>query len=68
MITNISPLCSVPVGQVVNRILGSGRITRADEKFFLRAMVTETVLSDEEMMQISNVYDRLQMDLLKVVD
>jgi len=66
MIAYVSPLNTITVRQVVKRILNSGRITRADEKFFLRAMVAEESLTNEEMQQISMVLDRLQMGLLKV--
>lgn len=66
MIGYISPLNTITIRQVVKRILHSGRITRADEKFFLRAMVAEDPLTTEEMEQISTVLDRLQMGLLKV--
>jgi hypothetical protein len=66
MIGYISPLNTITLRQVVKRILHSGRITRADEKFFLRAMVAEDPLTTEEMAQISTVLDRLQMGLLKV--
>lgn len=66
MIGYISPLNTITIRQVVKRILHSGRITRADEKFFLRAMVAEDPLTTEEMAQISTVLDRLQMGLLKV--
>lgn len=68
MIAYISPLNTITIAQVVNRILNSGKITRADEKFFLRAMVAEEPLTAEEMQQVSNVLNRLQMGLLRVVD
>lgn len=66
MIGYIRPLNTITIRQVVKRILNSGRITRADEKFFLKAMVAEDPLTTEEMAQVSLVLDRLQMGLLKV--
>lgn len=66
MIGYISPLNTVTLRQVVKRILQSGKITHADEKFFLRAMVAEEPLTTEEIEQVSTVLDRLQMGLLKV--
>lgn len=66
MIAYISPINTVTLRQVVRRILSSGKITRADEKFFLKAMVAEEPLTQDEMKQVSNVLDRLQMGLLKV--
>lgn len=68
MIAYISPLNTITIAQVVKRILNSGKITWADEKFFLRAMVAEEPLTTEEMQQVSDVLNRLQMGLLKVVD
>ncbi len=58
----------ISVSQVVNRILGSGKITRADERFFQLATVAETPLNADEFSQVTQLYNRLQMGLLKVVD
>jgi len=68
MIAYISPLNTNTIAQVIHRILNSGKITRADEQFFLRAMIAEDPLTKEEMKQVSDVLNRLQMGLLKVVD
>lgn len=56
------------IAQVIDRILRSGRITRIDENYFFRAMAAETPLSQEEQSQVRNVFDRLSMGLLQVVD
>jgi hypothetical protein len=66
MIAYIAPLNTVTVRQVVKRILSSGKITHADEKFFMKAMVAEEPLTRDEMKQVSDVLDRLRMGLLKV--
>ncbi|UBF25526.1 hypothetical protein K9N68_28760 [Kovacikia minuta CCNUW1] len=58
----------VTIGQIINRIRSTGKITRADEKFFLRALVTETSLSDREMDMVSDVLNRMQMGLIRVAD
>ncbi|EKQ68194.1 hypothetical protein OsccyDRAFT_2716 [Leptolyngbyaceae cyanobacterium JSC-12] len=68
MIAYISPLNTITIAQVVKRILKSGKITRADETFFLRAMVAEDPLTTEEMQQVHDLFNRLRMGLLKVVD
>jgi hypothetical protein len=68
MFATISPQSQLTLSQVVNRILGTGTITRTDETVFLQAMVAETPLSAAEMEQVTEVYHRLQMGLLKVVD
>lgn len=68
MIINVAPFAAVSLGQVIKRILGTGKITRDDEVFFQKAMLCETPLDPEEMDQVTQVYDRLQMGLLKVVD
>ena len=58
--------CSIM--QVIDRILNSGKITRADEFCFFKAMVAEQPLNPEEQMQVQRVFARLQMGLLQVVD
>jgi hypothetical protein len=56
------------IAQVIDRIVRSGRITRLDENYFFHAMVSDTPLSHEEQSQVRNVFDRLRMGLLQVVD
>ncbi len=68
MIVNVAPFAAVSIGQVIQRILGTGKITHDDEVFFQKAMLCETPLDPEEMDQVTKVYYRLQMGLLKVVD
>lgn len=58
----------ISISQVVNRVLGSGKITRADERVFQLAILAAVPLSANECSQVTQVYDRLQMGLLKVVD
>lgn len=59
---------SLTIAQVMDRVVRSGRITRVDEAYFLQAMVADTPLSHEEQTQVRNVFDRLRMGLLQVVD
>lgn len=61
-----SPKTSVK--QVINRIFASGKITRSDENYFLRVLLTGRSLDESELLQINDVLQRLQMGLLKVVD
>ncbi len=68
MIVNVAPFTAVSIGQVIKRILGTGKITHDDEVFFQKAMRSETSLNNEEMEQVTKVYRRLQMGLIKVVD
>ncbi|WP_207211150.1 hypothetical protein [Phormidium sp. CLA17] len=68
MIINVAPFAAVSLAQVIKRILGTGTITHDDEVFFQKAMLSETPLDHEEMDQVTKVYYRLQMGLLKVVD
>lgn len=56
------------IAQVIERILASGKITRADQISLQRAMSSENPLSVEETRKIKRVFERLQMGLLKVVD
>lgn len=68
MISSLNPLSATSISHVVNRILGSGKITREDEYVFQVAMVAEAPLNAQELSQVSDIYNRLQMGLLKVVD
>jgi hypothetical protein len=58
----------VSIEQIADRIITSGRITRADERFFMRAALSGNPLSAHEMGQIKRVVDRLHMGLLRVVE
>jgi hypothetical protein len=59
---------NLTIGQIINRILTSGKITRADEMFFMRALATETTLNEREMDMVSDVLNRMQMGLIRVAD
>ncbi|MBW4521233.1 MAG: hypothetical protein KME16_16230 [Scytolyngbya sp. HA4215-MV1] len=59
---------STSIKQVIRRIFESGKITRSDENYFLRVMTSDRSLNSEELKQITCVFDRLQMGLLKVID
>lgn len=54
--------------EVIQRILASGKITAADRTWFLNAMASDLPLTSTEMRQINQVFERLRMGLLKVVD
>ena len=56
------------IQQVIGRIFESGKITRSDENYFLRVMASDRSLNPEELRQITSIFDRLQMGLLKVID
>ena len=56
------------IAQVIDRIMRSGRITRLDENYFFRAMLAEAPLTQVEQNQVRNVFDRLSMGLLRVVE
>ncbi|MGQ9870886.1 hypothetical protein [Leptodesmis sp.] len=46
----------------------SGKITRADELVFLRAMVAEDPLTPEDLTTLRQIMQRLDMGLIKVVE
>lgn len=54
--------------QVVNRVLASGKITTAERYWFLQATLADDPLNWEEWEQVREIFDRLQMGLIKVVD
>ncbi len=57
---------SATIGQIVERIVASGKITRADENYLLHANLYERSLSYEELHQVRQLFDRVQMGLLQV--
>jgi len=59
---------SLPIQQCVKRIFETGRITVADRMSFLYAMGSQQALSVEENYQVKQVFERLQMGLLTVVE
>lgn len=61
-------ISSASVTQVIQRILQTGRITTADRRWLLKANTTSNLLDDEEIRMIKQVYDRLQMGLVKLAD
>lgn len=56
------------ITQVIAQIYRSGKITRLEKSYFLQAMVGDEPLSQDEQTQVRNVFDRLQMGLLHVLD
>lgn len=56
------------LGRVMDQILRTGRITRAENNYLLRVQLMDRLLSREELQQVRQICDRLQMGLLKVVD
>jgi hypothetical protein len=56
------------IGQVIARILSSGCITTADKNYLLRAVLSEIPLSRLEQDQVRQVFDRVRMGLVRVVD
>jgi hypothetical protein len=63
-----SSFCPVSPEHVVERIRESGRITAVDRDCLLQAALGETPLSPDLMEQVTRLFDRLRMGLLKVVD
>lgn len=56
------------INLVMDRILASGKITRKDQTFLIRAMSDDNLLTEAEDQRIKEIYNRLQMGLLKVVN
>lgn len=63
-----SPEAVLTSTQIINRILTSGKITAADRAWFLQATVADHPLNSQELAQVRQIFDRLRMGLLKVVD
>ncbi len=63
-----APLSPDTLDQVIERIFTSHRITRADQRRFMSALLSQTCISLEDQMKINRVFDALQRGLLRVVD
>ena len=66
-LTTIYPL-KVRLRETAERIIATGRITRADEKLLFQIATSNHTLPEEETALIKLVFDRLQMGMLKVLD
>lgn len=53
---------------VVQKILSSGKITAAERLWFHQILLTDVTLDAEMMNKVRQVFDRLRMGLIKVVD
>ena len=56
------------IQELVDRILASRRISRTDQNRFMSALLEKRSLSEEDQLQITRVFDGLQMGLIRVVD
>lgn len=56
------------VKDVVERIFTSRKITRADQRRFMTALMSKDALTTEEHDQIDRVFDGLRRGILRVVD
>ncbi|BAU42296.1 hypothetical protein [Leptolyngbya sp. O-77] len=56
------------IGDVANRIVATGKITREDEQMLHQVMMSDLYLGMEDLRHIRIMLDRLQMGLLRVAD
>jgi hypothetical protein len=69
MNTKIALRPQATIQQIIEQILRTGKITRADENMLYGVMRSEGFsLSGEELLQVRLVLERLQWGLLKVVE
>lgn len=59
---------AISLGQLMHRVIASGKITRADEVHFIHALSTDSVLSYDDMQMLRNLMKRMDMGLIKVVN
>lgn len=59
---------AIAIGQIMHRVIASGKVTRADELFFLRALASDTALTPEDIKTLQNLVKRMNMGLIKVVN
>lgn len=68
MIQSTTTLRASEVQEAVDRILVTGKITRADQKIFMNAFTSEEELTDLEQIQINWIFEGLRRGALRVVD
>jgi hypothetical protein len=59
---------AISMGQIMRQVIASGKITRADELVFLRALSSDVPLSAEDLTMLNDLMRRMDMGLIKVVD
>ncbi|EKQ71006.1 hypothetical protein OsccyDRAFT_1318 [Leptolyngbyaceae cyanobacterium JSC-12] len=59
---------AIAMGQIMRRVIESGKITRADEVVFLQALSSEIDLTAEDMMTLKDLMKRMDMGLIKIAD
>lgn len=61
-------LPSVSIAQLVEHLLITRKITRADQQRLMSALLSKTALNAEEQAQVNRVLDKLKNGWLRVVD
>jgi hypothetical protein len=56
------------IKRVIERILETRRITKADQAQFMRVMLAKGKINESERLQIDLIFDKLKNGRLKVVD
>ncbi|MDX2241726.1 MAG: hypothetical protein NW224_13660 [Leptolyngbyaceae cyanobacterium bins.302] len=64
--TNIR--AAISMGQIMQQVIATGKITRSDELVFLRALSSDVSLTKEDMSTLTDLMKRMDMGLIKVVD
>lgn len=55
------------IGKVIDRIIATGKLTRADQKLLHNLSRIQSSISHEENHKIQRLRERLQMGLLKLI-
>lgn len=59
---------AISIGQIMRQVIATGKITRADELVFLRALSADVSLSNEDMSMLNDLMRRMDMGIVRVVD
>lgn len=59
---------AISIGQIMRQVIATGKITRADELIFLRALSSDVSLSNEDLSMLNDLMRRMDMGIVKVVD
>ncbi|NET38579.1 MAG: hypothetical protein F6K19_42395 [Cyanothece sp. SIO1E1] len=68
MLKSVQNPTQLPLNQVIDHILTYGKITRLDEKRLMQAALGREDVNSQELTRLNQVFDRLRMGLVSVVD
>lgn len=68
MVRAISNKSSLPISQIIDRVLAATQVSRGDHLQLTSAILSDVKITDEERRQINRIFDAIQAGGLKIVD